>query len=968
MTKWDPTLLRLSRRHGVQFPDRRQMPDGYPRTGAEVVAHLELLRRRGVTHLVFLREHALVARPLPGSRRAPAPASPTPARRPRLRRLAARHERRTHRRLRRGRPETRGSRVTPGSFSSTCSASDGSATTCCSSTGWPPRSRPSSSTCEARSAGSASPGPSPTTTACTRVSLARETLAWVRSADLLLNVMGFCTDEELLAAARHRVFLDTDPGFGQMWHELGLADVFTGHDAYVTIGAADRLCRTAASRPAGCAGRRRFSRSCSTSGRVAPPPPAPFAFGAIATWRGAYAPVEYRGRRYGLRAHEFRRFAELPRRHRPPLRARARHRSGGRRRSQASRRRRFQPRRPLRRHGDARRLPPLRATRLGGVDGGEGDVRGQPQRLVQRAQRLLPRLGQAGSRPGHRSRRRFRPARAWSRSRISTMRRPASRRSPETGNGTRARPATSQRSTSIPTSCSAACSSGWEPTAIGCRVTTVVLAAAIANRHAPRRQHLGAPELGGRAAATRLRGLPARRALTRRHPRRVRGRDGRAGRQAGALLEGDKVHGCERAELLDRLDASRAARQPRRPPAESRPPAAAAGARVRRPRPRLHPDLARPGPRRRARRSRPLLHRRRERRHSRSSTLPGGDVGWRPIRQPVVLEDWPVSEGDFTVLQHGRELARSVRPGGVAGPLVRSQGASVPALRDAAGHGRPAVRGGSRNRRSGRARPRAARVRRLAAPRPRRGRDHGRVRPLRVDVRAPSSPRPRTSTSRQRAAGSATAPSATSPAAGPPSCRTPASSERCRSERDCSPSGPLPKRRTARATSWPGTRRTARQRARSQRSSSRPRPPWRRSSTRPGSRREDRRRRDGLRRSRPGRRQLGRPPVRARAAPTRPRRRADRAGPLARALGPSTSASWHARSRSTRSFSSEIPATGSSSRADGPTAPTCSSTSPACSGAGRPPTSPSTSTSTPASRRPGTRRGSTWASTGTTAS
>jgi glycosyltransferase involved in cell wall biosynthesis len=53
-TKWDPTLLRLSRRRGVQFPDRRQMPDGYPRHAPEVVAHLELLRRRGITHLVFL--------------------------------------------------------------------------------------------------------------------------------------------------------------------------------------------------------------------------------------------------------------------------------------------------------------------------------------------------------------------------------------------------------------------------------------------------------------------------------------------------------------------------------------------------------------------------------------------------------------------------------------------------------------------------------------------------------------------------------------------------------------------------------------------------------------------------------------------------------------------------------------------------------------------------------------------------
>jgi hypothetical protein len=55
VAKWDPTLLRLARRHGVQFPDRRQMPNGYPRSGPEAVAHLELLRRRGVTHLALLQ-------------------------------------------------------------------------------------------------------------------------------------------------------------------------------------------------------------------------------------------------------------------------------------------------------------------------------------------------------------------------------------------------------------------------------------------------------------------------------------------------------------------------------------------------------------------------------------------------------------------------------------------------------------------------------------------------------------------------------------------------------------------------------------------------------------------------------------------------------------------------------------------------------------------------------------------------
>src|SRR5947208_5196238 len=35
-------------------------------------------------------------------------------------------------------------------------------------------------------------------------------------------------------------------------------------------------------------------------------------FTGIGAWRGSYDPVEYGGKRYGLRVHEFRRFVELP--------------------------------------------------------------------------------------------------------------------------------------------------------------------------------------------------------------------------------------------------------------------------------------------------------------------------------------------------------------------------------------------------------------------------------------------------------------------------------------------------------------------------------------------------------------------------------------------------------------------------------------------------------------------------------
>ena len=138
-------------------------------------------------------------------------------------------------------------------------------------------------------------------------------LEHARDADLLVNVMGFLEDPEILAAAPRRVFLDTDPGFGQMWSALGLADVFAGHDAHVTIG--ERIGAADCAVPA-----------CGLDWITTPqpvhlaswpraplPPAATSAFTTVARWRGAYGPVDYEGRRYGLRVHEFRRFADLPR-------------------------------------------------------------------------------------------------------------------------------------------------------------------------------------------------------------------------------------------------------------------------------------------------------------------------------------------------------------------------------------------------------------------------------------------------------------------------------------------------------------------------------------------------------------------------------------------------------------------------------------------------------------------------------
>lgn len=139
----------------------------------------------------------------------------------------------------------------------------------------------------------------------------KDVLAQQRRSAFLLNVMGFLVDEELLGAAPRRIFLDTDPGFGQMWHDLNQADLFHGHDDYVTI--AENIGQNECGipscgldwitwrQPIVLAEWPQQNGNCGES------------FTSIGSWRGPYAPIEHRGKTYGLRAHEFRKFIQLPR-------------------------------------------------------------------------------------------------------------------------------------------------------------------------------------------------------------------------------------------------------------------------------------------------------------------------------------------------------------------------------------------------------------------------------------------------------------------------------------------------------------------------------------------------------------------------------------------------------------------------------------------------------------------------------
>jgi hypothetical protein len=148
------------------------------------------------------------------------------------------------------------------------------------------------------------------------VGLSREeAIARLRRSTMLLDVMGFLGDEELLAAAPRRVFLDIDPGFPQMWQELGLHRSFGDHDAYATVGL--RVGKEGSRVP-----------TCGVEWVPTPQPvvleewpvtpPGP-AYTSVATWRGPFEPIDFEGERYGLRAHQMRRFAELPERAGAPL-------------------------------------------------------------------------------------------------------------------------------------------------------------------------------------------------------------------------------------------------------------------------------------------------------------------------------------------------------------------------------------------------------------------------------------------------------------------------------------------------------------------------------------------------------------------------------------------------------------------------------------------------------------------------
>jgi hypothetical protein len=137
-----------------------------------------------------------------------------------------------------------------------------------------------------------------------------ELLDLAADAALLLNIGGHLTVEPIRRPVRRSVYLDDDPGYTQFWSARGcFGDRLYGHDLFYTygqnIGSASCPIPTVGIEWRGVRPPVVLDQWPVDSGQLD-------RFTTVASWRGAYGPVEYGGVSYGQKVHEFRRFAELP--------------------------------------------------------------------------------------------------------------------------------------------------------------------------------------------------------------------------------------------------------------------------------------------------------------------------------------------------------------------------------------------------------------------------------------------------------------------------------------------------------------------------------------------------------------------------------------------------------------------------------------------------------------------------------
>ncbi|HKG03042.1 MAG TPA: hypothetical protein VKB03_07660 [Conexibacter sp.] len=141
-----------------------------------------------------------------------------------------------------------------------------------------------------------------------------ELLDRLDEAALLVNLSGHLRWRPALERLPRRVFIDLDPGYTQIWHASGGdAAGLEGHELHLTVGA--NVGTTACDLPTGGIRWRPIRQPVVLDRWPLPAADERSDFGGfttVASWRGAYGRPVWEGRSYGLKVHEFRRYASLP--------------------------------------------------------------------------------------------------------------------------------------------------------------------------------------------------------------------------------------------------------------------------------------------------------------------------------------------------------------------------------------------------------------------------------------------------------------------------------------------------------------------------------------------------------------------------------------------------------------------------------------------------------------------------------
>jgi hypothetical protein len=145
-----------------------------------------------------------------------------------------------------------------------------------------------------------------------------DVVAFAAGADLLLNLAGTIRDDRLLEGPAVRAYVDLDPAFTQLWHEVEGIDMgFDRHTHLVTVGLGVGLPGC----PVPTCGRRWLTTPppvvLDEWPPVEPPDQAPWT--TVASWRG-YGSVVHDGVHHGQKAHSWRDLLDLPSRVSVPLR------------------------------------------------------------------------------------------------------------------------------------------------------------------------------------------------------------------------------------------------------------------------------------------------------------------------------------------------------------------------------------------------------------------------------------------------------------------------------------------------------------------------------------------------------------------------------------------------------------------------------------------------------------------------